>query len=78
MCACCCRDIVGSRMEVHVVREMRSKQIKAEKAEAKTGKYLPPKVSVRELKALFPHLTETAIRGRLSKNCDCMPVRVSP
>ena len=73
----CCREIQGGRLIVHVVHELRSKQTKAEKTEAKTGKYVAPKVSVRELKALFPYLTDVTIKTRLKEKCECMPVRVS-
>lgn len=64
-------------MVVHVVRELRSKQAKAEKAQAKTGRYLPPKVSIKELKTIFPYLSDATAKMRLKDKCECIPVRVS-
>ena len=71
-----CREIEGGRLVVHVVRDLRNKQSKAEKAEAKSGKYIAPKVSVKELKQLFVHITDQTIRYRLRDKCECIPVRV--
>ena len=71
------RDVKGGRLAVHVVRGLRNKQSKAEKAEAKSGKYIAPKVSVKELKQLFVHITDQTIRYRLRDKCECIPVRVS-
>lgn len=61
---------------VQVVRDLRSKQIRAEKAEAKTGKYAAPKVSVKELKQVFRHISDQTIRIRLREKCECIPVKV--
>lgn len=60
-----------------MVRELRSKQAKAEKAQAKTGKYVQPRVSVKELKAIFPYCTDTTVRTRLREKCECAPIKVS-
>ena len=72
----CCREIEGGRLVVHVVRDLRSKQSRAEKAEAKTGKYAAPKVSVKELKLLFRGLSDQTVRYRLRDKCECIPVKV--
>ena len=61
---------------MHVVRDLRSKQSRAEKAEAKTGKYAAPKVSVKELKLLFRGLSDQTVRYRLRDKCECIPVKV--
>ena len=63
---------------VHVVRDLRNKQARAEKMEAKTGKYVAPKVHVKELKQLFRGLSDTTIRFRLRDKCECLPVKVTP
>ena len=62
---------------VQVVRDLRSKQSRAEKAEAKTGKYVAPKVSFKELKLVFRHLTDQTIRIRLRDKCECVAVKVN-
>ena len=72
-----CREIEAGRLQIHVVRDLRSKQAKAEKAQAKTGRYVPPKVSIKALKAIFPYASDTTIRMRLKDKCECMPVKVS-
>lgn len=72
-----CREIEAGRMVVHVVRELRSKQAKAEKNRAKSGTYVPPKVSIKELKQIFPCLSDATARLRLKDKCECIPVRVS-
>ena len=61
---------------MHVVRDLRSKQSRAEKAEAKTGKYAAPKVSVKELKQMFRNISDQTIRYRLRDKCECIPVKV--
>lgn len=63
---------------MHVVRDLSSKQLRAEKAEAKTGKYVSPRVHVKELKQLFRNISDTTIRFRLRDKCECMPVKVNP
>ena len=62
---------------VHVVRDLRNKQARAEKVEARTGKYVAPKVHVKELKQLFRNISDTTIRFRLRDKCECLPVKVS-
>lgn len=62
---------------VQVVRDLRSKQSRAEKAEAKTGKYVAPKVSFKELKQVFRDLTDQTIRVRLRDKCECIAVKVN-
>jgi len=62
---------------VQVVRDLRSKQSRAEKAEAKTGKYVAPKVSFKELKQVFRDLTDQTIRIRLRDKCECIAVKVN-
>ena len=61
---------------MHVVRELRSKQAKAEKAQAKTGKYVQPRLSVKELKAMFPYCSDATVRIRLREKCECTPLKV--
>ncbi len=70
------REIEGGRLVVQVVRDLRSKQSRAEKAEAKTGKYIAPKVSFKELKQVFRDLTDQTIRIRLRDKCECIAVQV--
>lgn len=62
---------------MHVVRDLRNKQARAEKMEAKTGKYIAPRVSFKELKLLFRNLSDTTIRYRLRDKCECMPSKVN-
>ncbi|KAL0025336.1 hypothetical protein WJX79_008358 [Trebouxia sp. C0005] len=69
------REIEGGRLVVQVVRDLRSKQSRAEKAEAKTGKYVAPKVSFKELKQVFRHLSDQTIRIRLRDKCECIAVK---
>ncbi|KAA6420012.1 MAG: transcription initiation factor subunit TAF1 [Trebouxia sp. A1-2] len=69
------REIEGGRLVVQVVRDLRSKQSRAEKAEAKTGKYVAPKVSFKELKQVFRHLSDQTIRIRLRDKCECVAVK---
>ena len=71
-----CREIEGGRLVVHVVRDLRSKQARAEKMEAKTGKYVAPRVHFKELKQLFRNISDTTIRYRLRDKCECMPSKV--
>lgn len=54
------------------MRELRSRQAKLDK------KTLPGRASIsyNELRALFPILRETAIRGKLVNECQCEIVRV--
>ena len=72
-----CREIEGGRLVVHVVRDLRNKQARVEKLEAKTGKYVAPKVHFKELKQLFRNISDTTIRYRLRDKCECLPVKVS-
>ena len=74
---CCFREIEGGRLVVQVVRDLRSKQSRAEKAEAKTGKYVAPKVSFKELKQVFRNVSDQTIRIRLRDKCECVAVKVN-
>ena len=68
------RNIVESRLIVHIYRELRRKQLKLEKGKgSKTAS-----VSVAQLKKNFPSLSNYEITSRLRDRCECQPLPVSP
>ena len=67
------RDILESRLVVHVFRELRRKQLKIDKGKGSGS----ATVSLAQLKRSFASLSNYEITSRLRDRCEChlLPVR---
>ena len=66
------RDILESRLVVHVFRELRRKQLKIDKGKG-GGRAT---VSLTQLKRSFASLSSYEITSRLRDRCECHPLPV--
>ena len=69
-----CRNVVETRLVVHIYRELRRKQLKLEKGKGSKV----ASVSVAQLKKSFPSLSNYDITSRLRDRCECQPLPVRP
>lgn len=67
------RDILESRLVVHVFRELRRKQLKIDKGKGGGS----ATVSLAQLKRSFASLSNYEITSRLRDRCECHPLPVS-